>query len=247
MAVSGVMVALGLFYRVAAVTLFLTWSYLWVVESTRTYWQSHYYLEFLLTFLLTWLPAARTHSMDAWRARRRGAEEPATVPFWPIFLLRGQLLIAYFYAGVAKLNADWLLDAVPVRWYLADPGVMGPYEGFLSTRQVEVIKGFLQSNGFAYFISYTGLIFDLTVGFLFLFRRTRIFALVLMLMFHATNHFLIFDDIDWFPLVGALSALIFLDPDWPVRFWRWVRHPCLKKPDWHWFWPGVILFPLVGA
>src|SRR5206468_3883241 len=131
--------------------------------------QSHYYLEFLLTFLLTWLPAARTHSLDAWRARRRGAEEPATVPFWPIFLLRGQLLIAYFYAGVAKLNWDWLGAAVPVRWYLADPGVLRPYEPFLSPRQVEVIKGFLQSNGFAYFISYTGLIFDLTVGFLFLF------------------------------------------------------------------------------
>src|SRR2546427_2849202 len=105
MAGAGVMVALGLLYRVAAVALFVAWGYLWVVESTRTYWQSHYYLEFLLTFLLTWLPAARKYSMDAWRARRRGAAECATVPFWPIFLLRGQLLIAYFYAGVAKLNA----------------------------------------------------------------------------------------------------------------------------------------------
>jgi len=236
MAVAGVMVALGLFYRVAAVILFLTWGFLWVVESTRTYWQSHYYLEFLLTFLLAWLPAARAYSVDAWRRRGRGSENPVTVPFWPIFLLRGQLVIAYFYAGVAKLNADWLLDAMPVRWFLAEPGVTGPYERFLSQHQVESFKAFIQSNGFAYFISYTGLIFDLAVGFLLLCRRTRIFGLVLMLIFHATNYLLIFDDIGWFPLVGALTALIFLDPDWPLRLWRWIRHPLLKARDWNWFW-----------
>src|SRR5687767_9227563 len=36
-AVAGVMMALGLFYRVSAAAVFLTWGYLWVVESTRTY------------------------------------------------------------------------------------------------------------------------------------------------------------------------------------------------------------------
>ena len=35
----------------SAVTVFFSWAYLFVVESTRTYWQSHYYLEVLVTFL----------------------------------------------------------------------------------------------------------------------------------------------------------------------------------------------------
>src|SRR5262245_60007774 len=104
-AVGGILMALGLFYRFSAALVFLTWGYLFVVESTRTYWQSHYYLEFLATFLMIWMPAARAYSLDAWRKHRTGP--PETIPFWPIFLLRAQLVIAYFYAGVAKLTKDW--------------------------------------------------------------------------------------------------------------------------------------------
>ena len=236
---------IGLFYRASAAAVFLTWGYLWVVESTRTYWQSHYYLETLLAFLMIWMPAARKYSVDAWLAR--GQNLPRTVPYWTLFLLRGQLVIAYFYAGVAKLNADWLLDAVPVRWYLQRAHVTAPYEPFLTSGQIELVKGILHSAQFAYFISYTGVIFDLAVGLLLLVRRTRIFGIILMVLFHATNHFLIFDDIDWFPLIGATTALIFLDADWPERLWTWLRHPRIRKPDWDWFTAGAILFPLVGA
>jgi vitamin K-dependent gamma-carboxylase len=246
-AVSGLLVALGLFYRAAIITLLLSYGYLWVAESTRTYWQSYYYIEVLVVLFLVWMPAQRMFSLDAWRARRSGKEWPQVIPFWPIFLLRAQLLIAYFYAGVAKINKDWLLDAAPVRWFLAEPGVLGPYEKFLSAAQFQAVKGFVESEGFAFFLSYTGLVFDLTVGFLFLFRRTRILALVLTLCFHAMNHFLIFDDIEWFPVVGIWTALIFLDPDWPLRFAKWVRPPFVSKPDSNWFWPGLLLIPGVGA
>ena len=230
-ALAGIMMAMGFFYRISAAAVFLTWGYLWVVESTRTYWQSHYYLETLLTFLMIWMPAARRYSMDAWLARRRNVELPATVPFWAVFLLRGQLLIAYFYAGVAKLNVDWLLDAMPVRWFIAQPHVTAPYERFLGAGQIAAFKRFLHTPEVAYFLSYSGLLFDLFIGFLVLARRTRIFGLVLMLIFHATNHLLIFDDIGWFPLVGILTALIFLDPDWPERFWRWVGRARIPNPS----------------
>ena len=244
-ALAGVTMALGFCYRASAAAVFLTWAYLFVVESTRTYWQSHYYLETLLTFLMIWMPAARRFSIDAWLARRQN--RPQTIPFWPVLLLRGQLVIAYFYAGVAKLNADWLLDAVPVRWFLANPAVTAPYESYLTAPQLELIKSILHSTEFAYFISYTGLMFDLSVGFLLLIRRTRILALILMVLFHATNHFVIFDDIGWFPLVGVTTALIFLHADWPERCWNWLRAPRLAKPDWNWFFVGGILFPLLGA
>jgi hypothetical protein len=244
-ALAGVTMALGLGYRLSAATVFLSWGYLWLVESTRTYWQSHYYLECLLTFLMIWMPAARRYSVDAWIAR--GRNRPSTVPYWTLLLLRGQLLIAYFYAGVAKLNIDWLRDAMPVRWFIAQPHVTAPYEPYLTAAQIEFFKRILHSPEFAYFLSYAGLVFDLAVGFLLLIRRTRIFALVLMVLFHGINHFLIFDDIGWFPLVGITTAFIFLEPDWPERFWNWLRRPGLKKPDWNWLVPGAILFPMVGA
>jgi vitamin K-dependent gamma-carboxylase len=245
LAIAGLTTAVGFCYRISAVTLFLAWGYFFTIESTRTYWQSHYYLELLVTFLLIWMPAARVYSLDAWLARSRKSDR--CVPFWTILLLRAQLVIAYFYAGVAKINYDWILDAVPVRWFLQRPGVTGPYARILSPGHYQQFENLVHSPAFAYFLSYTGLIFDLMVGFLLLCRRTRIFAFVLMVLFHATNHFLIFDDISWFPLLGVTSALIFLDPDWPERFWRWIRTPRISAPDWKWFAGGAILFPVVGT
>lgn len=245
MGLAGITMALGLCYRLSATTVFVIWTYLWVVESTRSYWQSHYYLEVLLTFLMIWMPAARRFSLDAWLSLRGGRAE--AIPFWPIFLLRGQLLIAYFYAGVAKLNQDWLLDAVPVRWFLADPQVSKPFEPYLTAGQLATFESVIRSTEFAYFISYAGAAFDLAVGFLLLFRRTRLFALVLMAIFHTTNALIIFDDIGWFPLVGFTTALIFLNPDWPERLWKWLRHPRIRKPDWGWLAAGGLLFPIVGA
>jgi vitamin K-dependent gamma-carboxylase len=244
-AVTALLLMVGFFYRTSATLLFLSYGYFFMIESTRTYWQSHYYLELLVTFLLIWMPAARVYSLDAYFSRSES--QPRTIPFWPVFLLRAQLVIAYFYAGVAKINLDWLIDAVPVRWFLREAHVTAPYRRFFSPSHFEVFEQFIHSPGLAYFLSYTGLLFDLCIGFLFLFRRTRIFAFLLMLIFHATNHFLIFDDISWFPLLGLGTALIFLDTDWPERFGRWALHPHLTAPDYRWLLPGAIVFPIVGA
>jgi hypothetical protein len=194
---------------------------------------------------MIWMPAARRYSVDS--RIRKNSKPLETVPYWTILLLRGQLVISYFYAGVAKVNADWLLDAQPVRYFLAKARAITDFGPHLSTAHLELLKRILHSNQFAYFISYAGAAFDLSVGFLLLFRRTRIFGIVLMLIFHATNHFIIFDDIGFFPLLGVTTALIFLDADWPERFWVWLRRPRLAKPDWPWFAAGGILFPFVGA
>jgi uncharacterized membrane protein YphA (DoxX/SURF4 family) len=228
LALAGILMALGFCYRASAGMVFLTFGYLFTVESTRTYWQSYYYIELLFSFLLVWMPAARRYSIDAWLARGRNA--PQTVPFWTIFLLRGQLVIAYFYAGVSKLNLDWLLDAAPVRWDLAEAHFTTDLQPYLTAAQFQWLTGVLHSPQLAYFIAYAGVAFDLAVGFLFLIRRTRMFALILMILFHATNHFVIYANIDWFPLVGVTTALIFLDPDWPARLWNWLRRGHGGKP-----------------
>jgi hypothetical protein len=72
-------------------------------------------------------------------------------------------------------------------------------------------------------------------------------GIILMVLFHATNHFVIYENIDWFPLVGVTTALIFLDPGWPERLWTWIRHPRLTPPDWGWFAAGALLVPVVGV
>lgn len=255
--VFGALMALGCFYRVTSLITFLLWAWLYVGESLRTYWRSDYYLDLLLLFLLLWMPAARCFSVDAvlarFRTRRAGAAapgdslSPGMIPFWPVFLLRAQLVIAYFFAGFTKLNADWLLDAAPVRWFLQRPNVTEPFQHALTASQFHAFEPLVHSTPFAFFISWVGMLFDLAVGFLLLGRRTRMLGLVLMTVFHATNHFLIFNDIAWFPLVGITTSWIFLGPDWPSTLKRWIRSPHFRGPDLKWFIPGVLLLPGVGG
>jgi hypothetical protein len=245
MGLSAITVTLGFCYRVSAATLFLTFGYLFAVERMRTYWNSHFYSELLVIFLLVWMPAARRFSLDAWLARKR--PRPSTVPYWTLVLLRGQAVVMYFFGGVAKLNVDWLLDAEPVRYHLAHARLLSEHGSLLSSAQVALVKSLLQSDAFAYFIGYAGVVFDLGIGFLMLIRRTRVLGLILLVIFHSTNHFIIFNDIDWFPFLGLAAGLIFLDPDWPERFWSWLRRPQLAKPDWPWLVAGGVLVPVIGV
>ncbi|MFM8359176.1 MAG: HTTM domain-containing protein, partial [Verrucomicrobiota bacterium] len=239
---TGIGMALGLWYRVSAVLALVCWGYLFAVESTRTYWQSYHYLELLLGFLLAGMPAHRRFSLDAWRHPPSGS----TVPFWTLVLLRGQLGIAYFYAGVAKLNLDWLVDGAPIRWAVQDPGVTEPYRRWLSPAAFQAFEAMVHGEPFIRLVCLAGAGFDLTVGFLLLVRRTRILGFVALLLFHATNHLLLYDDIDWFPWLGMTTASVFLDPDWPSRWGRWARKPRIRPPDWGWLVGGALGVPGLG-
>jgi vitamin K-dependent gamma-carboxylase len=210
--VAGAFVAAGLFYRLSAALVFLIWGYLYAIESTRTYWMSYYYLELLTTFLLIWMPAARTFSLDSMLFKDQRSD---VIPFWPIALLRGQLVITYFYAGLAKVNADWLLDAMPVREFLVRSPFLVRYGKHLSSDHLDFVRNVLHSASLAYFLSWAGALFDLSIGGLLLWRRTRFVGFVLMLFFHGFNHFILFDNIIWFPLLGVLTSTIFLPPNWP--------------------------------
>jgi hypothetical protein len=244
MGIAASFMAVGFYYRTTATITFLAWGYLYALESTRTYWMSYYYLEVLLLFLLIWMPAAARYSLDALRSRSRVVAE---IPFWPLFLLRSQLLLTYFYAGLAKVNRDWLFEGVPMRMYLEKPYVIDRLKAAFPASMGSEVERVLREPWLAHFLGWSGAAFDLTVGFLLIFRRTRALGMLLVVLFHATNHFVLFNDIVWFPLVGVSTALIFLKPDWPVRFAKWIRSPMLPKPDWKWFVGGGVLLPGIGA
>ncbi|MBX3412137.1 MAG: HTTM domain-containing protein [Pirellulales bacterium] len=245
---AGSFVALGLYYRVAIVVAFLARTYIFLLDESI--YNNHYYLECLLLFLLAWMPAAQVFSLDRWRHSRQTSSrrQPASdVPFWSIFLLRAQLFLVYFFGGVTKLQTQYLLDGEPMKTLLRDPGVWAPYEALLPAAFMQPIRELASRAETAYFLGYCGLLYDLLIGFLLVFRRTRALGIVLTLIFHGLNHFLFFDDIGWFPLLGVLSATIFLEPDWPRRFWHAVRERRLPRPEWRWLIGGAILLPGVGA
>lgn len=191
LALAGLAMALGLVYRLSAIVGFVAWTYLFLIDDVL--YNNHYYLIALVAFLLIWMPADRVWSVDAWwRGRRSESASPALVPFWTIFLLRGQMFCVYFFGGVAKLSESYLVAGEPLRSVLSDS-------------PQAVVLG----------LAWAGLVYDFLIGFLLCLRRTRVFALVWTILFHAINHFVIFDDIGWFPLLGVAATTIFLAPDWP--------------------------------
>jgi vitamin K-dependent gamma-carboxylase len=242
--VGAVGMVLGFRYRVSALLTFLAWGYLYVVESTRTYWMSYYYLELIVLFLMVWMPAAARWSVDA---SRLGDRNPSEIPFWPVYLLRAQLVVTYFYAGFAKLNHDWLFEGVPVRIFLEKPWVAARLKSLLPDAWASEVDRAVHSPVLIHFLGWTGAVFDLAIGALLLVRRTRTLGFGLLLVFHGTNHGILFNDIVWFPLLGVATATIFLDPDWPARLGRWLTAPRLPKPEWRWALPGAVLLPGIGA
>jgi hypothetical protein len=191
-------VTLGLLYRLSAVVFFLAFTYVFLLDQSR--YLNHFYLISLIAFLMMFLPAHRSLSFDAhWRRRLRSD----TVPAWTLWLLQAQIGIPYFYAGLAKLNGDWLRGE-PIRAWLAarpDFPVLGP-----AFTEEPVVYAF----------AYGGLLLDLLIVPFLLWRPTRLFAFAVGVAFHATNAVLF--RIGIFPWMMMAATTIFFDPDWPRRF-----------------------------
>ena len=112
--------------------------------------------------------------------------------------------MVYVNAGLAKATADWLLHAQPMNLWLSartDLPVIGPY---------------LDLPAVAYAAAWAGFLFDTTIAFFLLWRRTRPFAYVVVLAFHFATH-LLFPRIGMFPVIMVVAALVFFDPSWPRR------------------------------
>ena len=148
-------ITLGLFYRLASWVFFLGFTYIFLLDQAL--YLNHFYLISLISFILAFIPANRAFSLDSliWASKRSD-----TVPAWCVWLLRFQVGIPYFYGGIAKLNSDWLAG-FPLRDWLPKRG------------SYIVIGEFLQTEAGAYFFSYGGLLLDLFIIPLLLWKKTR--------------------------------------------------------------------------
>lgn len=211
LALAGACVALGLFYRVASVVAFVLFTYVQLVDVAN--YLNHYYLVSLVSFLFCFLPLHRVWSLDALRSPRIAA---ATLPRWITWLLRFQIGTVYVFASLAKATSDWLLHAQPLQIWLAartDTPLVGPF-----LDRVEV----------AYFMSWAGFLYDLTIPIWLSWRRTRPFAYAVLLVFHFFTH--VFFEIGMFPLIMSSAALIFFEPSWPRTLARALRLPIAEAP-----------------
>ena len=202
LALLGCGIALGWYYRACAALFFLGFTYVELIDKTT--YLNHYYLVTLLSALLVVLPAHRAWSVDARRSRPLAAD---TVPAWTINLLRFQIAVVYVFAGLAKLNADWMFDAQPLRMWLA------------ARSDLPLIGPFLTHFWVALAFSWFGAAYDLTVPLFLLRRRTQPLAYLTVVVFHVMTALLF--PIGIFPWLMIVVTTVFLPPDWPRR---WLGH-----------------------
>ena len=196
-------IAVGYFYRASAILFFLGFSYVFLLDKAR--YLNHFYLIVLVSFVMIFIPAARAFSLDA---RRKPETRSETAPAWALWFLRAQIGIAYFFGGVAKINGDWLRGE-PMRMWLAD------------RTDFPVIGSLFTQEWMVYFFSYGGLLLDLLVVPLLLWRKTRIYAFLAAFTFHLFNSMLF--TIGIFPWFMLAATLLFFDPSWPRDVVQWIR------------------------
>ncbi len=191
-ALAALMVAFGFKYRLAIITFFLSFTYIELMDKTT--YLNHYYFVSLVSFLMIFIPANAYFSMDA---RRNPNTAYQRVPQWSIDAIKLMLAIVYLYAGLAKLNSDWLVDAQPLSIWLR------------SKWDIPLMGDLLQERWAHYAFSWSGALYDLTIPFLLLYRKTRVPAFIAVVVFHVLTRVLF--PIGMFPYIMIVSALIFFD------------------------------------
>jgi hypothetical protein len=206
---SALFVAIGFRYTISIVVFFLSFTYIELMDKTT--YLNHYYFISILSFLMIWLPANATFSVDAVRS----SNQETQIPRWCIDAVKLLVGIVYFYAGLAKLNSDWLFHAMPLQIWLPAKYSL-PFLGDL-----------LQHEWMHYLFAWGGALYDLTIPFLLLYKPTRVFAFILVIIFHALTRVLF--PIGMFPFIMIAAALIFFDADFHQRILqnlsklRWFR------------------------
>ena len=191
--VSALTVALGYKYRLSMVVFFLSFTYIELMDKTT--YLNHYYFISILSFLMLFLPAGAYYSVDAWKDASKRYQY---VPRWTVDSLKLLLGIVYVYAGLAKLNSDWLLYAMPLKIWLP------------SKFDIPLLGSLMGREWVHYAFSWIGAAYDLCIPFLLLYKPTRWFAFALVVVFHALTRILF--PIGMFPYIMIVGTLIFFEP-----------------------------------
>ena len=196
--ISAFLIAIGLKYRMAIIMFFLSFTYIELMDKTA--YLNHYYFISVLSFLMIFLPANAYFSVDNLIRKKTFT----AIPKWTIDSIKLLVGIVYIYAGLAKINSDWLFKAMPLKIWLPSKYDL-PFIG----------NSFMQQEWFHYAMSWSGMIYDLIIPFLLITKRTRWFAFGLVVFFHVFTRVLF--PIGMFPYIMIVTALIFFDADFHLR------------------------------
>lgn len=197
-AIASIGIVLGYRYKLSIITFFLCFTYIELMDKTT--YLNHYYFISILSFLLCFLPANASFSLDAIRNRTNYLK----VPQWHVDVLKLLVSIVYFYAGLAKINSDWLLHAMPLKIWLRSFYDL-PFIG----------ENLLQMNWFHYAMSWGGMLYDLAIPFVLLSKKTRLIGFAMVVFFHLFTYVLF--PIGMFPYIMIFCSLLFFSNDFHTK------------------------------
>lgn len=185
MAACGLAIAFG--YRTKVALGGFLFLFAWIELIDASLYLNHYWLVTLIGVLLLALPSPND----------------GTIETWVVWALRAQVAVVYVFAGLGKLNTDWLLHAQPLSVWLSvrtDRPIVGP---------------FLDLHWVATMASLASAFFDLTIVGWLSWKRSRPFAYAAVVIFHIGTAMLF--QIGLFPWMMIALTPIFFAPNWPRR------------------------------
>ena len=196
--ISAFLVAVGLFYRIASILLFLSYTYFFLIDEA--YYNNHFYLIVVVSFLIIFVPLGKFWSLDCYL--RKIPQKKHIESFW-LWVMRTPMSIVYVYGGIAKFDQDWISGIAPkILLTKANKGTF--------------LEPLMRYEWTAHFYAWSGMLFDLFVPFAILYKKTRWWAFAAACMFHINNAFVF--DIGIFPYLALFLTLLYLDSNYPKYF-----------------------------
>ena len=202
--ITSLFITLGIFYRISSILFFLLFTYVELIDVTN--YLNHYYFISLVSFLMCFLPASRYLSVDTFCHPEMTLKR---VPNWTIGIVKFQLGLVYFFSGIAKLNYEWLFNAMPMSIWLQ------------AKTHWPIIGSLFTEKWVAYSCSLAGCIFDLTVAFFLLSKRYRPIAYFVLVIFHVITGLMF--PIGMFPWIMILATLIFFSSNFHEKIIAFIR------------------------
>lgn len=188
--VSAIAVIVGWRYKLFSAVLFLIFTYIELMDKTT--YLNHYYFVSSVAFLMMFMPAHKNYSLDSLAGRVQRAQKIPAIYIHSILVF---ISIVYFYAGIAKINSDWLLEALPLKIWLTN------------MYDLPIIGGLLERHWVHVGFSWAGMLYDVTIAFLLWNQRTRLFGFIGVVVFHVLTKMLF--PIGVFPWVMIGTASLF--------------------------------------
>ncbi len=192
--VSALCITLGFQYRLWAAVHFVVFTYFQLCDLT--YYLNHYYFVILVNLVLIFLPANALLSLDNLKISKLShVKAHWSIPLWAYLLPKFLIGMVYFYAGIAKINYDWLIEALPLKIWLP------------AHYNMPIVGGLLALPATAYLFSWFGMLYDTLIPFFLWNRRTVWVAYFFVVVFHSATGVLF--QIGIFPLVMVVLTVYF--------------------------------------